>query len=225
VPSFDEERSRVDKGALITLVVCFAACLALVAAEHGGWLRARGVCKAIASTAFVVLAWQLGAAGSGYGRWILAALVFSCAGDILLLSARDRCFLAGLVSFLLGHVAYAIAFSHWPIRAAGLLTGIGLMGVLGLSVVAWLWRHLTGFYRGAVGAYVLAIVAMGAMAVAASAASGAWMLAAGALAFAVSDVSVARDRFVAPGFDNRAWGLPLYYAAQVVLAASAVVPP
>jgi len=32
----------------------------------------------------------------------------------------------------------------------------------------------------------------------------------------VSDLSVARDRFVSRSFSNRAWGLPLYYAAQIV---------
>jgi hypothetical protein len=36
----------------------------------------------------------------------------------------------------------------------------------------------------------------------------------------LSDLSVARDRFVAPGFVNRAWGLPTYFAAQLLLAAS-----
>jgi hypothetical protein len=29
---------------------------------------------------------------------------------------------------------------------------------------------------------------------------------------------VARDRFVAPGFVNRAWGLPLYFGAQLLFA-------
>jgi hypothetical protein len=41
-----------------------------------------------------------------------------------------------------------------------------------------------------------------------------------AVAFYISDVSVARDRFVAPGFGNRIWGLPLYYAAQLLFALS-----
>jgi hypothetical protein len=40
----------------------------------------------------------------------------------------------------------------------------------------------------------------------------------GALAFTASDVSVARDRFVQPAFHNRAWGLPLYFGAQLLLA-------
>jgi hypothetical protein len=40
----------------------------------------------------------------------------------------------------------------------------------------------------------------------------------GALLFAASDLAVARDQFVRPGLANRMVGLPLYYAAQVLLA-------
>ena len=45
-------------------------------------------------------------------------------------------------------------------------------------------------------------------------------VAAGALAFVASDLFVARDRFVSPAFANRLLGLPLYYAAQMLLAAT-----
>jgi len=69
-------------------------------------------------------------------------------------------------------------------------------------------------------AYVLALGAMVSLAIGAAAGWGRPLLAVGALAFAASDVSVARDRFVAPGLVNRAWGLPLYYAAQLVIALS-----
>ena len=41
---------------------------------------------------------------------------------------------------------------------------------------------------------------------------------AGALLFYLSDLLVARQRFVAPGLVNRVVGLPLYYAGQVLLA-------
>lgn len=41
--------------------------------------------------------------------------------------------------------------------------------------------------------------------------------------FWCSDLAVARDRFIAPGFVNRLWGLPLYYAAQVAFAWSVAV--
>ncbi len=36
--------------------------------------------------------------------------------------------------------------------------------------------------------------------------------------FTVSDIAVVRDRFVTTGFVNRLWGLPLYYAAQLLIA-------
>ena len=41
---------------------------------------------------------------------------------------------------------------------------------------------------------------------------------AGAVLFFASDLGVARDKFVAPGFPNRAWGLPAYYAGQLLIA-------
>ena len=44
-----------------------------------------------------------------------------------------------------------------------------------------------------------------------------------AVAFLLSDLSVARDRFVRPGLCNHLWGLPLYYAAQLAFAASAAL--
>jgi uncharacterized membrane protein YhhN len=46
------------------------------------------------------------------------------------------------------------------------------------------------------------------------------MILAGAVAFYLSDLSVANDRFVHESFFNKLWGLPLYYAAQILLAAS-----
>ena len=41
----------------------------------------------------------------------------------------------------------------------------------------------------------------------------------GAVLFYVSDLFVARERFVTPGFVNKALGLPLYYGGQLLLAA------
>ena len=43
----------------------------------------------------------------------------------------------------------------------------------------------------------------------------------GAVSFYASNISVARNQFVAPGRVNRMWGLPLYYLAQVLLASTA----
>jgi uncharacterized membrane protein YhhN len=49
---------------------------------------------------------------------------------------------------------------------------------------------------------------------------GRFAIFAGALCFYISDLFVARNRFVQRQFLNRAIGLPLYYAGQFLLAFS-----
>ena len=43
-------------------------------------------------------------------------------------------------------------------------------------------------------------------------------LAAGACAFYLSDLAVARERFLVRSITNKLWGLPAYYAGQLLLA-------
>jgi hypothetical protein len=45
----------------------------------------------------------------------------------------------------------------------------------------------------------------------------------GAVLFFVSDLFVARNRFVAPGLANRLLGLPAYYGGQVLIAWGAIL--
>ena len=94
------------------------------------------------------------------------------------------------------------------------------MSLFGVVMLRWLWQHLDGFYRFAVPVYVLAIVLMTSLAAAVSAASGSYAALAAAFIFTVSDVAVARDRFVRRSIVNKVWGLPLYYTAQIVFAVS-----
>jgi uncharacterized membrane protein YhhN len=97
----------------------------------------------------------------------------------------------------------------------GIAVGIGAW-----RIHSWLRPHLPADFVIPVTAYLGVISAMLVAALGNAAARGEVAVAVGAALFAVSDVSVARDRFVAPGFVNAAWGLPLYYAAQLVLASS-----
>lgn len=200
--------------------VCAFAVAVLVMAEFRHSQPLRAAAKLVASSAFVAIAWQLDAAASSHGRWLLAAFALSWMGDALLLSARSRVFLAGLAAFLAAHVAFAAAFLSLPLALPTLWVAAAVMATTGLVLLRWLWPHLKPFYRLAVAGYVGALVAMASSAIAVTAAGGDWRYAAGALAFAVSDVAVARNRFVAPGPANKAWGLPLYYAAQLLFALS-----
>lgn len=206
--------------ATVIIFVCLSAAAVLVLAESRNWRIGKVLCKVIASTAFVLVALQLHATASRYGQLILIALVLSWIGDVCLLSHRTRPFLSGIAFFLLAHIAFAMAFGTRALDTRSLLVGLALMSCVGLSTFRWLWNHLTNYYKTAIGAYIAAIVAMCSFAIAVSAATGSWLPAVGALAFAASDISVARDRFVAPGLVNKAWGLPLYYTAQILLALS-----
>jgi uncharacterized membrane protein YhhN len=69
-------------------------------------------------------------------------------------------------------------------------------------------------------AYIVVISTMVVLAAGAAWGTQQWVILLGAVMFYFSDVSVARDRFVAPGFINGLWGLPLYYGGQLFLAYS-----
>lgn len=177
--------------------------------------------KSLASASFLAAALLWGALGSGYGRAVLLALALCAAGDVLLIPRGRRLFFAlGLAAFLLGHLAYSGAFlvrSVDGVVAGG--TGVATAAAA-LGLGRWLLPHVAGRLRGPVAAYLAAIGLMVALAAGTFAAEGDARIPAGALLFAVSDLFVARERFVAPGFANPAAGLPLYYAGQVLLAAS-----
>lgn len=195
-------------------VACLLSVAALVLAELRPRRGLKRFCKVSASSAFVFVAFSLNATDSVYGQAVLAALVLSWIGDVCLLSGRSTLFLSGLACFLFAHIAYSVAFAAGALHVPAGVAGLVLMSIVGALALHWLWHRLGTSYRVAVSAYVVAIVAMCSLAIA----SGSWLVVAGALAFAASDISVARDRFVAPGFANKAWGLPVYYAAQLLLA-------
>jgi hypothetical protein len=105
---------------------------------------------------------------------------------------------------------------HWGwLAVAAVLLALALW-----RVWRWLSPSLPDDMRRPVQAYFAVIATMTALACAVTGAGATPLVALGAIAFTASDISVARDRFVQPGFVNRVWGLPLYYFAQVLLALS-----
>ncbi len=198
------------------LLVLFVA--VLLAAEARGNHLGVWLGKVPASTCFVAIALLAGATESTYGRVVLAALALSWLGDALLIPDRKDTFLGGLVSFLLAHLAFAAAFMVAGITAWAAAASLVFLIPFALVVARWLLPNVEKPMQGPVVVYMIAISAMVALAVGATVAGAPWYLLAGATMFFISDLAVARDRFVAEGFINRAWGLPLYYGAQVALA-------
>ncbi|MFT4767519.1 MAG: putative membrane protein YhhN [Glaciecola sp.] len=174
--------------------------------------------KPLASLCFVALALQAGALESTYGLLLLSGLILCLFGDVLLIPANDNTFIAGLSSFLLGHLLFALAFLQLPPKQSAMLISLLPVAALGIISLRWLWPHLPPNMKAPVCAYVAVICAM---LIAASSSwgtgPGAWIIL-GAWGFAISDLSVARNQFFSPRFSNRLWGIPLYFGSQLLLA-------
>ena len=206
---------------IIWTVICGLGLLLSLAGEYRSNSGFSGLGKLVAASAYIAAALSLGAVGTEYGRVLLVGMAFCALGDLLLVSKnRQNLFLAGLVSFLLGHLVYIGAFTVRGISFPALAGAAVVMAVFAWRVLSWLNPVVDHRMRRPVQFYVVAISSMMAMAAATFSAHGGLALLLGGLLFVISDLAVARNRFVAPGFVNRAWGLPTYFTAQLLLAAS-----
>jgi uncharacterized membrane protein YhhN len=209
---------------LIATIVCALACALLVHAEWRADMRTRRVAKIAASAGFLVVGSfaTRHVGGGAYATWILIGLAFGAIGDVVMLNRSTAGFLGGLVAFLIGHIAYVVAIAILAPPATW-ATSLAIMPLAAVAVtLRWLWRHLGGL-RWPVVVYVGAITAMviGALAVVQHgelASPHGARLAIGATLFFVSDLFVARERFVTRGVTNKAIGLPAYFAGQLLIA-------
>lgn len=208
--------SAVELGVAVTL-----AALGLhLFAELRKWSAVVVITKLVASTGFLFTAIHAGALDSGWGRWIFVGLLLSWCGDAFLLGRAKATFLAGLVAFLLGHVAYCVAFVTHGFDTTLAITLAPVIAIAGLVVDRWLRDQVDDGMRLPVRAYIVVISIMLTLAIAAWREGASHLLLLGAVSFYLSDLSVARDRFVQREFLNRLWGLPAYYLGQLCLALS-----
>lgn len=153
-------------------------------------------------------------------RWLLiVALAASLAGDWLLLPPGQ--FVAGLVAFLVAHLAYLALFLLGALEpglaAGGGIAAVALLATAGRPVLAGARRVGLG---GPVVLYLGAILAMAVVATA----SGSVLAAAGAWLFVASDTLLGWDRFAsAPAASpaavarRRVAVIVPYHVAQVLL--------
>ena len=198
------------------------ALLAILGLYLPGWRALFLACKPLATAAILVLALRLPCAQPRYRHAVVAGLALGLLGDVLLILPGERAFMAGLGSFLLGHVAYLQA---WRQRARLLAAAwpFVLYGVLACAVFAFLWTHLPAALRVPVAVYVIALAMMAAQAAAT------WsrnlnrpsaFAAVGGACFLASDAILAVDRFALPFLAAQALLLALYWLAQSSIALS-----
>ena len=196
----------------------------LLYCEKRGLQTAKLSVKTILSTLFILTVVTQSHPLPFYYRFMLIGMILCLGGDVFLALPGKKMFLWGLMSFLLGHVFYTVAF----LNTAGInmWSGFGLVitAAIGAWVFLWLRPHL-GTLKIPVIFYIFVISAM-VMGAGSLMGAGELTLAGrlaafvGALGFYISDIFVARQRFVKSEFLNRLIGLPLYYGGQFMLAFS-----
>jgi uncharacterized membrane protein YhhN len=152
----------------------------------------------------------------------VAALLLGLAGDVFLMLPRDY-LVAGLVVFLLGHLAYIAGFRFLPfdtVPAAGAV----VLVVIGAAVM--LGRYIGGLRRSGRGRLVAPVVVYAVVisaTVVSAAGSHNGFGFAGALLFYLSDALFAWYRFVGPLRWGRPVNIVLYQTGQALLALSLAV--
>ena len=159
-----------------------------------------------------------------YFAWLLPGLICCLGGDVFLALPQKKMFFLGLVAFLVGHLFYVIAFLHTAPPTLSILWGAVPMTLASVWIFFRLKPHL-GDMAVPVVAYVVVITVMvcGAFSLLLTPQlelTGRFLAFCGALLFYLSDLCVARDRFVKKESLNRIVGLPLYFGGQFLLAFS-----
>ena len=181
--------------------------------------------KPLLSALFIIAA-LLGPHGDQkYFVLVLTGLLFCLVGDIFLIFfSSKKLFMAGLVSFLTGHVLYSIAFFTMASPGTMSLIIATLCLVISGRVFVWLRPHLEMMTIPVI-AYVviISVMVIGAASLIGNGQldyTGRALAFCGAILFYFSDIFVARHRFVKKEYMNRLIGLPIYYAAQFMIAYS-----
>jgi uncharacterized membrane protein YhhN len=174
------------------------------------------VCKPLTLVLLIGVAVTLTPADSTVRAWFVAGLVLSLAGDVFLMLPQDL-FIPGLVSFLLGHIAYVVGLLQYQSSRLWLVVGLGAV-LIGTATVGTRIRmavkrgeepELTvpvTVYMGVISAMVLA--AFG---------SAVPFTIGGALLFYASDATLAWNRFVHEHPRGRVAVMTTYHLGQAGL--------
>lgn len=211
------------------LAILFAALEALALTKNLPALE-RVAKPAVVICLFIWLYVNTGLQGSTF--WFGVGLLFSLAGDVLLMFSLDRMFLFGLGAFLLAHSSYIAGFKDQYLSASGGL--LLVVFVLMLSMVRLIRRIISsirakGQNRLVVPVIVystaLTIMLLGAMTTIFDPAwttGASFLVSAGAFLFFVSDIVLAWNKFVAPIRNGRRLNIALYHLGQIGLIAGII---
>lgn len=153
------------------------------------------------------------------GGWMLTAALLLCAAGDWFLSLDDRYFVAGLGTFLVGHILFIALFVG---LSAGAMVGVIpaiLIAVYAIGFASFLFKR-AGRYRVPVLAYIAVISGMAVTSLGLP--NGAGLATVGAFIFVISDTALALRMFVFEGLVKRTKVLShivwwTYIAAQLAI--------
>lgn len=168
----------------------------------------------------------------GNTLWFGLGILFSLAGDILLMTSLNRAFLFGLLAFLLAHLFYISGFGS-ELTA---MTAWSLILAIFIAInVGRLLRRIVGAMRSKGEAHrvvpvilygtVISVMLYAAMSTIYNPAwttGAAFFVSLGAFLFCTSDALLAWDRFVSPVPNGRVWNIVLYHLGQIGLIAGVI---
>ncbi|MGD0275832.1 MAG: lysoplasmalogenase [Syntrophales bacterium] len=207
------------------LTLAFVLLIGLLYAAKKESVAGTLMTKPLLSLLFIAVVLIVPQANPKYFCFILAGLIFCMLGDVFLIFVNSKkLFMAGLASFLVGHIFYGIAF--FTTASPGVLTLVVAVIIITVSSIIFLkLRPYLGKMTIPVFAYVVIITIMviGAATLMGDKQldfTGRSVAFCGAVLFYCSDMFVARQRFIRKDFINRLIGLPLYYVGQFMIAYS-----
>lgn len=201
----------------ISILILLSAALH-ICAEYANRRRLIYIFKPLTTTLILLIC--VTRASTGYAAFILAGLLCSLAGDILLMLPNDR-FIPGLLSFLGAHLCYIAAFTV----GSGFQVSFLLLvpAAFGVALFIKLLPHIAMPLKIPVSIYMLVILTMFWQALEQAGLAvnlHTILMLGGAALFTISDSALAFNRFVTPFRHAPLIVLGTYYAAQWCLASS-----
>lgn len=194
----------------------------LLYAEYKKNSTLRAIFKTLTSSLFLSLSIWIIIQGKVFNFWVisfLVALILGWLGDILLIPEnKPMIFKLGVLSFLLGHFGYILSFFSFNWNPSHTLFALGLTIGSSILIFKWLWKSVPSNFKIIVASYIIIISLMVVSSVGAAGGKNiSPLVIPGSILFYISDISVAKSRFVdGPSFKNRIWGLPTYYYGQLL---------
>jgi uncharacterized membrane protein YhhN len=170
---------------------------------------------------FAVIGWPT----TTFAWFVTGGVALSVVGDVALLSESNRAFIVGLAAFLLGHVAYVIAFLGVAVWSPHVAVVAVIVLASTLLLLRAIWKGAGGM-RGPTIAYaaVISTMVISAWATVGGPLTSAPFAAVGAVLFYISDSSLALNRFRRPIPHVAFLALGVYWIGQLGIAIAAAAP-